>query len=912
MSSGQDKFSISPDVFLSPQSLGKAVHRVKSSLPKSPTKVPVVITKVMEDLSPRKRRAVIEACDISYKRKKFESNERKKRSDALTQEETDKVEAFFMRDDISRMCPGKKDFVSVKTPSGRVQKQKRLLLLNVHEAYEVFKKESDIKIGKSKFASLRPIQVTPLTSRDQDVCICKYHENIDLILASLAKLIPGMPNTSDSLLDSVVCSNEEACMDGACLKCGDRQSVDDLFKGISEDQTVSYYQWNTSDDGRVRKELMTCTIAEAEEDLMNQLKPFGRHVYNIRRQFKELKHLKENLQQGEVIIHEDFSENFQLKHQREVMAAHWSNEMATLFTAVVYYIAGNGELTHQSYVVVSDELGHDKASVYAFNKAILERVKEVTSVKMVHYWSDGAGSQFKNHYNLASLLFHEEDFNCKATWSFFETAHGKGPVDGVGGEVKRSVWRAILQDKEVVTNAEEFCQTAQKLCSKIEVLYVSKPVIQKERDKLQERWDRCKAIPQTHSVHFAARASDSTVTVAKNSQFFQKDISQEHVLIQDVKHTTTHPTSANPPMNNQAVISGDKAAQTPQKTSAKGNNSHVNVTYGLPESLNQPFAASATFSLPTYSLPLVELLVSDASNFKGSSLIDQNDLRHLYGNGKTDEEKFLSNFIIDEYFRLLQKASEADGLKTKVLKWELFERGSLVMLAQLMQRNGEFKDQDVILVPCNPMGTKHWFLLLVQPQQKLLAVLDSLPGYFVKPTTKAAINKMCNVLQQADYESFDKHQWKFVTNSHVSIPVQGNGYDCGVFVCLYARCLVSKGLMIKQYNIPDFRKHMILELHEKKLNPIPADPTKVDEYYAVDYINKYYFGRVLEVKSNAFIKFKFLHGIGPNKFDWPRRDDIDEVHISCIFYGPVHLEGNRPFAITEQEEVEKVFLAAKK
>ena len=58
---------------------------------------------------------------------------------------------------------------------------------------------------------------------------------------------------------------------GACLKCGDRQSVDDLFKGISEDQTVSYYQWNTSDDGRVRKELMTCTIAEAEEDLMNQL-----------------------------------------------------------------------------------------------------------------------------------------------------------------------------------------------------------------------------------------------------------------------------------------------------------------------------------------------------------------------------------------------------------------------------------------------------------------------------------------------------------------------------------------------------------------------------------------------------------------------------------------------------------------
>ena len=117
----------------------------------------------------------------------------------------------------------------------------------------------------------------------------------------------GIPNCSDSLLDSVVCSHDEAsCMDGACSKCGDMKRVFDLFKDVSGDQTVSYYQWNTSADGRVRKELINCTVADAKEDLMSQLKPFGRHVYNIRRQFKELKHLKENLEQGDVIIHEDF------------------------------------------------------------------------------------------------------------------------------------------------------------------------------------------------------------------------------------------------------------------------------------------------------------------------------------------------------------------------------------------------------------------------------------------------------------------------------------------------------------------------------------------------------------------------------------------------------------------------------
>ena len=219
---------------------------------------------------------------------------------------------------------------------------------------------------------------------------------------------------------------------------------------------------------------------------------------------------------------------------------------------------------------------------------------------------------------------------------------------------------------------------------------------------------------------------------------------------------------------------------------------------------------------------MVRLLVSDTSTFKESSLIDQSGLRHLNSNGKTDEEDFLSNFIIDEYLALLQKASEADGLQTKVLHWEQFERLSLSMLTQLLQKNGEVEEQDVILVPCSPIDSKHWSLLVVQPQKTLLAVLDSLPGDFVKPSTNAAINRMCNALQQAD-ESSDKRHWKFYTNNHKDIPVQGNGYDCGVFVSLYARCLVSKGSMIKQFDIPDFRKSMILELHEKKLNPIPAE-----------------------------------------------------------------------------------------
>lgn len=74
----------------------------------------------------------------------------------------------------------------------------------------------------------------------------------------------------------------------------------------------------------------------------------------------------------------------------------------------------------------------------------------------------------------------------EVSWSFFETDHGKGPVDGVGGEVKRALWRSILQSNTVVTNPEKFVQAAQKLCKKVTVAHVPKPVIREERDKLQE------------------------------------------------------------------------------------------------------------------------------------------------------------------------------------------------------------------------------------------------------------------------------------------------------------------------------------------------------------------------------------------------------------------------------------------
>lgn len=107
------------------------------------------------------------------------------------------------------MCPGRKDCVSVKTPTGRQQKQKRLLILNIWEIYEIFKAESNIQVGLSKFASLRHCQVVPVSLRDQEVCMCKYHENIELLLNGLRNVLPGIPKSADGLSNATVCNFQD-------------------------------------------------------------------------------------------------------------------------------------------------------------------------------------------------------------------------------------------------------------------------------------------------------------------------------------------------------------------------------------------------------------------------------------------------------------------------------------------------------------------------------------------------------------------------------------------------------------------------------------------------------------------------------------------------------------------------------
>lgn len=103
---------------------------------------------------------------------------------SLPQKTVELVSGFYESDEASRMMPGMKDFVLVKTDEGRIHVQKRLVLSNLRELYQMFKdRYPNEAIGFSKFADLRPKHcVLAGASGTHSVCVCTIHQNVKLMM----------------------------------------------------------------------------------------------------------------------------------------------------------------------------------------------------------------------------------------------------------------------------------------------------------------------------------------------------------------------------------------------------------------------------------------------------------------------------------------------------------------------------------------------------------------------------------------------------------------------------------------------------------------------------------------------------------------------------------------------------------
>ena len=132
---------------------------------------------------------------------------------------------------------------------------------------------------------------------------------------------------------------------------------------------------------------------------------------------------------------------------------------ASRWTACAWYKTQSGELMYDNFCFVTDELDHNKFAAYHLKQKLISLLREkVPNLQTIHFWSDGCAAQFKSKYCFKLLMEYPADL--EITWSYFESHHGKGPVDGIGGRLKNQVYKTVKAGHIVINGAEQFATHA--------------------------------------------------------------------------------------------------------------------------------------------------------------------------------------------------------------------------------------------------------------------------------------------------------------------------------------------------------------------------------------------------------------------------------------------------------------------
>lgn len=207
-------------------------------------------------------RMIYQTKDLVGKNGIFCDTTKKMASHFIDQNTVDKVIEYYLRENVSRPCPGIREYVRYKVNGEYDRVPRQLLLMNLTEAYALFQEEyPEHKIGFSKFASLRPKQcvLAGSTHGIHTTCVCAYHQNVKLIFDSLNSqfdLKEHNVHTYRDMINILLCDEpNEKCRLNQCIKCpgidgkGESGGLRSLLYQIIDDtliENVTCKQWTNA------------------------------------------------------------------------------------------------------------------------------------------------------------------------------------------------------------------------------------------------------------------------------------------------------------------------------------------------------------------------------------------------------------------------------------------------------------------------------------------------------------------------------------------------------------------------------------------------------------------------------------------------------------------------------------------
>jgi len=243
-----------------------------------------------------------------------------------------------------------------------------------------------------------------------------------------------------------------------------------------------FYSWKTV-DGKVKKVNLTASHYELVDMFNAEIKVLKKHIFVKREQNKFYNNVKDNLEENEVLIHVDYSENYSNKDQQEIQSAYFGHDTFSLFTACCYFRGDNGETVSKNITVTSNATDHSRIAAHTCIMKVIEELSKTVKITKIHVWSDGCSAQFRSRF--VFFLISRIDKKYEVNWFYNERHHGKGPMDGVGGTMKNKVFRDVKSGKVQINDAESFAEYADNTINGIKSLYLPESHVFDEPDDIE-------------------------------------------------------------------------------------------------------------------------------------------------------------------------------------------------------------------------------------------------------------------------------------------------------------------------------------------------------------------------------------------------------------------------------------------
>ena len=179
-------------------------------------------------------------------------------------------------------------------------------------------------------------------------------------------------------------------------------------------QYITFYEW-CKDDGKLKKQLYDLDAEDFLKNFQEVIEVAKWHIHVKWVQVNCYNDIKENLKENDVILHVDYSESYERKHQNKAQKAYFDHTAISIFTACCYLKDENSKLEKESVTLTSELSDHSRSAAITCVIKMMEFIREKHQHLPLHInvyvWSDGCASQFCSRFVFSLLSTIDSSIN---------------------------------------------------------------------------------------------------------------------------------------------------------------------------------------------------------------------------------------------------------------------------------------------------------------------------------------------------------------------------------------------------------------------------------------------------------------------------------------------------------------------